>query len=199
MVKWIQHGRARVKSGCVLVGGWARFAIVLLLFPVACASQKSAPVEIRWYRAGRDLAADALPGALYVPEYRAGVAAIKDSATWAAVWRMAMNNHRPLPHVDFARVTLVTISYGSQSGCGANTRHLVRVVAGAADTVWVEARRDPRRTDTSCDMVFTEADLAVIERPRANIRWRAARTEQGAQSRPIPSDSLWRKLTRPER
>ena len=192
--------RAAASSKWALQAGLARSGIAFLLVPTVACSQKPTPAEIRWYSGGRAGAPITLPAALHVPENRTGVAVITDSATWASVWRMSSDLHGLLPHVDFSRVTLVTISYGGQSGCRADTRHIVRVVAGTADTVWVEARRDPNsiRPDT-CDGFFTEAELAVIERPHANIHWRAARNESGAPSAPLPTDSLWRKLTRPQR
>ena len=152
------------------------------------AASHAASVEpqdsVPWRRLPHTLP-DGSPGAVYAP-WHAGVAVIRDSARWAAVWRIAMPGE-PRPSIDFGRETIIAISYGPRSGCWIRTRHIVRVAAGQTDTVWVDVMPAPRPAGPSCDGMFSMADLVVIGRRHATIVWRSA---EG--SRPVPSDSLWR-------
>lgn len=151
--------------------------------------------DIPWRRL-RHRAVDAsTPGAIHVLSegntYFHGVAVIQNSARWAAVWHNSLGSGA-VPHVDFTRETLAAISYGAQSGCFAPTNHVVRVVAGKGDTVWVEARPDPYvELGPKCDGVYTIADLVVIERPHANVQWRRAKGPRRANERPLPTNPLW--------
>ena len=98
---------------------------------------------------------------------------VRDSATWATLWRQAMGSHSPkapLPAMDFARDQLILVAMGTRSSGGYTIG--IDSVFTRADTVNVVVReRSPGRTCGTTAALSEPVALARVTRYEMPTRY----------------------------
>jgi hypothetical protein len=113
-----------------------------------------------------------------------GVAVIRDSVTWALLWRryeqLAWVDtgivHATVPVVDFREHMLVAVALGSTSGCG-NVAHYVRRIVERSDSVVVVFGPAHEGEELTCMMLIDPVDVVRLPRSSKPVAFRPDRGE----------------------